>query len=77
MVDDNAPIPEYIYLECTGLRQKDVVRRERMIIPEGVTINPRVPDDFLVGTVFGSRGTGASMGGEEGAEEGEGGEENK
>ena len=77
LVDDNAPIPEYIDLECTGLRQKDVVRRERMIIPEGVTIHPRVPDDFLVGTVFGSRGTGASMGGEEGAAEGEGGEENK
>lgn len=56
LVEADVPIPECIELECTGLRQKDVVRRERFLMPEGVTIHPRVADDFLVGTVFGSRG---------------------
>lgn len=55
-VEDGAPIPEFIPLECTGLRAKDVVRRERLVIPEGVTVHPRVPEDYLMGTVFGVRG---------------------
>jgi len=74
LVEDGAPIPECIELECTGLRQKDVVRRERLIVPEGVTIHPRVPDDFLIGTVFGGKGGGNLGLGDEDAE-GEGGEE--
>lgn len=57
LVDAEAPIPECIDLECTGLRQKDVVRRERLIIPEGVTVHPRVADNYLIGTVYGSRGS--------------------
>lgn len=59
IVEDGAPIPEYIALECTGLKQKEVVRRDRLIVPEGVTIHPRVPEDYLMGTVFGVRGAGA------------------
>jgi hypothetical protein len=67
LVEEGGVIPEKIELECTGLRQKDVVRRERLIIPEGVTIHPRVRSDFLVGTVFGAKGVGADadMGEEE------------
>eukprot|EP00581_Thalassiosira_minuscula_P001141 CAMPEP_0183738034 /NCGR_PEP_ID=MMETSP0737-20130205/53674_1 /TAXON_ID=385413 /ORGANISM="Thalassiosira miniscula, Strain CCMP1093" /LENGTH=414 /DNA_ID=CAMNT_0025972481 /DNA_START=92 /DNA_END=1336 /DNA_ORIENTATION=+ len=69
LVEDGAPIPEYIALECTGLRQKDVVRRDRLIIPEGVKVHPRVPEDYLMGTVFGVRGGGAAvLEGEEGEE---------
>lgn len=71
LVDEGAVIPERIELECTGLRQKDVVRRERLIIPEGVTVHPRVKSDFLVGTVFGAKGSGGGGGDaeEEGGEE--------
>jgi len=75
LVDAEAPIPEYIELECTGLRQKDVVRRERLLIPEGTSVHPRVPDDFLVGTVYGARGGSAATDDTDGGEEGEGGEE--
>ncbi|KAL7539206.1 hypothetical protein ACHAXR_009615 [Thalassiosira sp. AJA248-18] len=75
LVEDGAPIPEFIELECTGLRQKDVVRRDRLIIPEGVTIHPRVPGDYLMGTVYGVRGGDAVDGGEGEAGEG-GGDEN-
>jgi len=73
MVDDGAPIPECIELECTGLRQKDVVRRDKLILPEGVRIHPRVPDDYLMGTVYGVRSTAAADA--EGDAAGEGGEE--
>lgn len=55
LVDDGAPIPECIDLECSGLRQKDVVRRDKLIVPQGVRIHPRVPEDYLMGTVYGVR----------------------
>lgn len=72
LVEPNVPIPEWIELECTGLQQKDVVRRGKLSMPEGVTIHPRVAKDYLVGTVFGSRGSV-----EEGDEAEEGEEEKK
>ena len=59
LVVEDGVIPESIQLECAGLRQKDVVRRDRLILPEGVIVHPRVKDDFLVGTVFGAKGKGA------------------
>ena len=62
LVEEGGVIPERIELECSGLRQKDVVRRERLIIPEGVRFHPRVRDDFLVGTVFGAKGGGGADG---------------
>lgn len=65
LVEEGGVIPERIELECSGLRQKDVVRRERLIIPEGVRVHPRVKDDFLVGTVFGAKGVGADDAGDE------------
>jgi hypothetical protein len=33
-----------------------VVRRDRLVLPEGVSIHPRVREDFLVGSVFGAKG---------------------
>jgi len=75
-VDDGTPIPECIELECAGLKLKEVVRRDRLIVPEGVTIHPQVPNDYLMGTVHGVRG-GIDVGDDE-AEGGEGeGEEEK
>ena len=59
LVEEDAAIPEFLPLECTGLRQKDVVRRERLVLPKGVRVCDWVGEDYLVGTVFGSKGGGA------------------
>jgi len=58
LVDEGAPIPESIKVRCDGLKQKDVVRRDRLVLPEGVRIHPRVAGDYLLGTVFGAKGKG-------------------
>ena len=58
LVEEGAVIPEFLALECTGLRQKDVVRRGRLVLPEGVRVCDWVGEDYLVGTVFGSKGGG-------------------
>ena len=56
LVEEGAVIPEFIDLECTGLRLKEVVRTERLIFPDGSVPSHRVkPDNFIVGTVFGRR----------------------
>jgi hypothetical protein len=60
LVNDNVPIPQYIQLDCTGLRQKDVERRNRLLLPDGVSIHPRVAEDCLIGTVFGAKGGSAA-----------------
>jgi len=57
VVEEGVRIPEFVELECTGVRLKDVLRTERLIFPEGVKASHRVSDStFLVGTVFGRRG---------------------
>jgi hypothetical protein len=61
LIDENAVVPEYIPLECSGLRQKDVVRRDRLVLPEGVVISPRVSEDYLLGSVFGAKGGGGAV----------------
>jgi len=54
IVEDGVPIPEKIELECTGVKLKEVIREERLIFPEGVSMSPTVNRElFLVGTVFG------------------------
>ena len=60
LVEEGAVIPEFIGVECAGLRAKDVVRGERLVVPGGVRGGGRVGkvDGFLVGTVFGARGKG-------------------
>ncbi|KAL7520945.1 hypothetical protein ACHAWX_005638 [Stephanocyclus meneghinianus] len=60
LVEDGVPIPDHVALECSGLRQKDVVRRQRLILPEGVSVCPWVSEDYLVGTVFGAKGGGGA-----------------
>lgn len=77
LVEDGTPIPECIELECTGLKLKEVVRRGRLIVPEGVTIHPRVPEDYLMGTVFGARGGSDEEDDDAQGEERGGGEEKK
>jgi len=53
-VEDGVPIPESIDLDCTGVRVKDKLRLERLIIPDGVLVSKNVNQKtFLVGPVFG------------------------
>lgn len=56
LVEDGVPIPDFLELECTGLELKDVVRMDRIIIPDGVRVSKHVKQNrFIVGTVFGVR----------------------
>jgi large subunit ribosomal protein L25 len=60
-VEDGAPIPENLELECTGLRYKQVVRRDRVLLPDGVRFSDRVikkGDLFIIGVVFGGKSEG-------------------
>ena len=50
-VEDGAPIPDALELECTGLQFKDVVRRDRLILPPGVRLSDRVlarGNDYII-----------------------------
>lgn len=61
LVEEGASIPERLELECTGLQSKDVIRLDRIIIPDGVRVSDRVRkigNEFIIGVVFG-RGKGA------------------
>lgn len=56
IVEDGAPIPEAVEMDCTGLVLKEVVRMDRLIFPEGVTASKKVnKEKFLVGSIFGRR----------------------
>ena len=64
LVEDGAPIPNALELECTGLQLKDVIKLNRLIFPDGVKPSKRVnPDTFVIGPVAGGRG-GAQASGE-------------
>ena len=55
-VDDGVPIPPAIELECTGLKFRDVVRKDRLVLPDGVRLSDRVQargEDFIVAVVDG------------------------
>jgi large subunit ribosomal protein L25 len=56
LIEDGADIPESIDVDCNGLQVRQVVRLNKLIIPEGVTISKRVlkrADDFIAGIVYG------------------------
>ena len=56
VVEDGVPIPEHIELECSGLERKTVLRQERLLIPDGVSVSPRIDNGkhkWLLGSVFG------------------------
>ena len=59
-VDDGVDIPEAIELECAGLQFGEVVRMDRLVLPDGVHLTDRVKkrgDDYVVAVVDGrSRG---------------------
>ena len=70
LIEEGADIPECLDVECTGLERQDVVRQDRIIMPEGVqfteTIKARPFLDFVIGVV-----DGGGRGDEDEEEEGE------
>ena len=51
--DDIDKLPEFVNVDCGGLKLKDTVRRDRMECPEGYEWGDGVGEDWLVGTVRG------------------------
>jgi ribosomal protein L25 (general stress protein Ctc) len=55
-VDEGVDIPESIDLECAGLLMKQVARKDRLIIPDGVRLTKRMlkrGEEMIVGVVRG------------------------
>ena len=54
-VEDGVDIPECIEVECTGLAMKSVIRKDRLLIPDGVRLADKVinREDYVVGVVQG------------------------
>lgn len=65
-VAEGTPIPECIELECTNLQFKEVIRVDRLLLPDNVQLSRRVlkrGDDFILGVVHGKNRGGASSSG--------------
>lgn len=60
IVQDGVKIPEAIEMDCTGIKLKDVLRRDRLLFPDGVEPSPKTKESFLIGTVFGRRTDGGN-----------------
>jgi Ribosomal protein TL5, C-terminal domain len=63
VVEDGVPIPEKLEVECTGLKFKEVIRLDRVMLPQGVSVTKRVlarGKDFLIGVVHGRNRGGAA-----------------
>jgi len=52
-VEEGVPVPVTIEVDCSGLVLKQTVRRDRLIIPDGVKLGRKVRSDFLVGSLYG------------------------
>lgn len=70
IVEEGVPIPTALELDCAGLQLKDVIRMDRLIIPDGVRPSKRVNQEtFVIGPVAGGRGGAQEPGeGEAGAD---------
>ena len=68
-VEDGAPIPEFLPVDCTGVRYRESIRLDRVILPDGVRFSDRVlardkipSKKWIVGVVFGgSKGKNAAL----------------
>jgi hypothetical protein len=51
-------IPEELEVDCTGLQFKQVIRLDRVILPDGVKPSKRVlkHPDFMIGPIHGGKG---------------------
>ena len=69
-VEDGAVIPPALELECTGLTLRQVVKADRLILPDGVRLATPPDDNFIVAVVDGpGRGDDDEDGKAEGTEE--------
>ncbi|GAX14276.1 hypothetical protein FisN_1Hh471 [Fistulifera solaris] len=62
-VGEGTPIPERLELECTNLQFKEVIRVDRVILPDNVRLSDRVlkrGDDYILGVVHGKNRGGSS-----------------
>mmetsp|Transcript_23721 Transcript_23721/g.47186 ORF Transcript_23721/g.47186 Transcript_23721/m.47186 type:complete len:295 (-) Transcript_23721:48-932(-) len=64
-VEEGGTIPEFVEVNCAGLRLKDKVRRDRLVLPKGCEWGREVGEDFLVGSVFGRAKTAGATNNEE------------
>lgn len=67
-IEEGVAIPESLEVECTGLLFKDVIRVDRMMLPDGVRLSDRVRKrgaDYILGVVFGKGRGGAAAGEDE------------
>jgi large subunit ribosomal protein L25 len=57
LIDDGVSIPEYLELDCTGAQVKEVMRLNRILLPEGVRPSKKINvNTFVVGPVSGGKG---------------------
>jgi ribosomal protein L25 (general stress protein Ctc) len=62
-VGEGTPIPERLELECTNLQFKEVIRVDRLLLPDNVRLSDRVlkrGDDFILGVVHGKNRGGTT-----------------
>lgn len=55
-VEEGAPFPDLLEIECTGLQFKEVIRVDRVLLPDNVRFSDRVAkqaDSFILGVVHG------------------------
>ena len=60
LVEDGADIPEFIAVECTGVKYREVLQTDRLILPDGVRLSDRVikrdltrHQKWIIGVIFG------------------------
>ena len=60
LVEDGADIPEYIAVECTGVKYRETLMTDRLILPDGVRLSDRVvkrnktrQNKWIIGVIFG------------------------
>jgi len=58
IIDDGVDIPDYIEVECADLKNKQSIRRDRILLPKGIrfakSVMKRDYKDYIVGVVVGS-----------------------
>jgi len=56
VIEDGVPIPDFLGIDCTGLKRKNVVKLDRLILPDGIKICKTVDqENFMFGTTRGKR----------------------
>jgi len=59
LIEDGVFIPDYLNADCTDMQVGDVLRRDRLLLPDGVKLHKSVMNrayvNYVVGVVYGSR----------------------